>query len=354
MGAIHIKNIEINNYKNFKYFKVDSFKQFNLLFGKNSVGKTNFLESLFLYSGMYNTGKFLSSFTHRDLKFNNDLDIMFYNFDYKTPITINSNNKDFSIYSIESLSSNALDGIYYDVLFDNKRVKIPLLINKDRILEDEFECANFKFIRGKYTIRYTCLKKSIFNIRFMNNVFMTNIEAKGVLLKEFNEIQNIKKDKEIIKILNTIINGVFSIRISNTSTIEIDIGLDRYLPLNSLGEGVLKIFSYIVRALSVKDGVLLIDEIDNGFHHSALRKLWTALFDICFKHNIQIFATTHSYECIDAFREVYNEVREKYNSTDDIQGIRIDADLNEKGKYNPVIYNANRLSSAIEDNFEVR
>ncbi|MBW5381776.1 ATPase, partial [Brachyspira pilosicoli] len=38
MDNIQIPNISISNFKCFKEFKVDSFKRFNLIFGKNSVG----------------------------------------------------------------------------------------------------------------------------------------------------------------------------------------------------------------------------------------------------------------------------------------------------------------------------
>ena len=52
MSDIQIPNISISNFKCFKEFSIDSFKRFNLIFGKNSVGKSNLLEALHLYSNI--------------------------------------------------------------------------------------------------------------------------------------------------------------------------------------------------------------------------------------------------------------------------------------------------------------
>ncbi|MDA1468377.1 AAA family ATPase [Brachyspira hyodysenteriae] len=44
MSDIQIPNISISNFKCFKEFSIDCFKRFNLIFGKNSVGKSNLLK----------------------------------------------------------------------------------------------------------------------------------------------------------------------------------------------------------------------------------------------------------------------------------------------------------------------
>lgn len=49
--------------------------------------------------------------------------------------------------------------------------------------------------------------------------------------------------------------------------------------------------------------MLLIDEIENGLHHSALATIWEGLFLAAKEVGVQIFATTHSLECIQAAHE---------------------------------------------------
>ena len=52
--------------------------------------------------------------------------------------------------------------------------------------------------------------------------------------------------------------------------------------------------------------VVLIDEIENGIHHSALPQVWTGLAEIARQEDLQIFATTHSWECIQAAHQVFS------------------------------------------------
>ncbi|MEI0580814.1 AAA family ATPase [Brachyspira pilosicoli] len=352
MDNIQIPNISISNFKCFKEFKVDSFKRFNLIFGKNSVGKTNFLEALYLYSNMLRSDTVLSSsFLQRDIPLNNNLELIFHNFNYSKPINIKTTNKELNIYPIESLTDNLLDGIYYKIENNGKIIKLPMLINNNRQLDNSFVSINNSFTINDINVRSVILDSSLFNFYFFNDYSISETRVKDNTISLFDKIQNLKIDKMVINYLKPIIPNLESIRISSNKICEADIGLDRYLPINALGAGIYKIFSYIVSASFIRNGVLFIDEIDNGFHHSSLHNLWISLFEVSYRSNVQIFATTHSYECIKSFNDVYNEVKNKYNSDNDIQGIRIEADKEEK--CHPVIYNSEELNNAM-DNWEVR
>lgn len=354
MNDIQIPNISISNFKCFKEFSIDSFKRFNLIFGKNSVGKSNLLEALYLYSNMFRSDTILSSFLQRDIPLNNNLELIFHNFDYTNPINIKTNKRELNIYPIKSLTNSLLDGIYYQVENNNgETIKLPMLINNNRHLDNSFVPINNTFIFDNKKILSSIINAALFNFSFLNNYSSSETRVKNETIGAFNRLQNLKQDKIIIDCLKPIIPSLKSIRISSDKICEADTGLDRYLPLNALGSGVYKIFDYIINALFVPNGVILVDEIDNGFHYSSLRNLWLSLFKACYKNNVQLFATTHSYECIKAFNDVYNEKKDEYNSNDDIQGIRIEADKKEKYKYQAIIYNNEELNNAM-DNWEVR
>lgn len=352
MDNIQIPNISISNFKCFKEFKVDSFKRFNLIFGKNSVGKSNLLEALYLYSNMFRSDAILAIFRQRGIILNNNLELIFHNFDYSKPINIKTTKKELNIYPIKSLADYSLDGIYYEIEnYNRKIIKLPMLTNINRKLDNSFIPINNNFLFDNKKILSSIIDAVLFNFAFINEYNTFEISTKMSTAEAFNKIQNLKMDKIVVDSLKPIIPNIEHIRISLNQIFEADIGLNRYLPLNSLGNGILKIFNYVVKALCVPNGVLLIDEIDNGFHYSSLRNLWISLFEVAYRSNVQIFATTHSYECIKAFNDVYNEVKNKYNSNDDIQGIRIEAD--KEKKYHPVIYNSEELNNAM-DNWEVR
>jgi predicted ATPase len=75
----------------------------------------------------------------------------------------------------------------------------------------------------------------------------------------------------------------------------------RPVPLNSLGDGMLRVLQLALKLFSAKGGFLLVDEFENGLHFSVQEKIWALLFDMAEKLDIQIFATTHSWDCIESF-----------------------------------------------------
>ena len=74
------------------------------------------------------------------------------------------------------------------------------------------------------------------------------------------------------------------------------------VPLKSLGGGVEAVFHLALAAVNVEGGLLLVDEIENGLHFSIQEQLWRFLFALAEQTDVQIFATTHSWDCIQAFQ----------------------------------------------------
>jgi len=115
-----------------------------------------------------------------------------------------------------------------------------------------------------------------------------------------------RRKKQVEKLLREIeprLEAVEVLRIGNQNQqppalIYADLGLSEMIPVTQLGQGfnrLLDIYSEIV----VEDAkVLLIDEIENGLHYSVLPVIWKGLFLAAKEFDVQIFATTHSWECI--------------------------------------------------------
>ena len=82
------------------------------------------------------------------------------------------------------------------------------------------------------------------------------------------------------------------------------------LPITNYGDALQKMMRYILTIVKLENEqtsggkFLLIDEIENGLHHTVQQEFWTMLFQLAVEYNIQIFATTHSSEMIEAFAEV--------------------------------------------------
>jgi predicted ATPase len=81
-------------------------------------------------------------------------------------------------------------------------------------------------------------------------------------------------------------------------------GLDGPVPLQSMGDGMARILQLVLSALRAGDGFLLVDEIENGLHFSVQQRVWDVLFALSERYGLQVFATTHSSDCVRAFSEV--------------------------------------------------
>lgn len=82
------------------------------------------------------------------------------------------------------------------------------------------------------------------------------------------------------------------------------------VPLKSLGDGINRIFQIILALMSAKGGALLIDEFENGLHWSVQEAIWNVVFQLAQSLDVQVFATTHSRDCIKGFESAWSNAPE--------------------------------------------
>ena len=70
------------------------------------------------------------------------------------------------------------------------------------------------------------------------------------------------------------------------------------LPVGSFGDGMRRLLAVSLALVGAEGGCLLIDEIDTGFHWTAMEDVWRLVVEGAARSNVQVFATTHSYDCI--------------------------------------------------------
>ena len=78
-------------------------------------------------------------------------------------------------------------------------------------------------------------------------------------------------------------------------------GEDRPVPLKSLGDGAVRLFCVALALANCRDGFLLIDEVENGIHYSLQQDFWKMVLQSAQENNVQVLATTHSWDCIAGF-----------------------------------------------------
>jgi predicted ATPase len=79
------------------------------------------------------------------------------------------------------------------------------------------------------------------------------------------------------------------------------------VPLRSFGDGMNKVFAIMLYLVNAKDGFLFIDEFENGLHHTIQLDLWRIVFRLSASLNIQVFATSHSWDAVETFQKALAE-----------------------------------------------
>lgn len=87
-------------------------------------------------------------------------------------------------------------------------------------------------------------------------------------------------------------------------------GSDERIPLSSMGDGMLRILQIVLAVFPAQNGMLLIDEFENGLHYSVQEKVWALIFHLAKELDIQVFATTHSWDCIESFTKAASDSSE--------------------------------------------
>jgi AAA15 family ATPase/GTPase len=116
-------------------------------------------------------------------------------------------------------------------------------------------------------------------------------------------------EREVINALRFIAPGVEGLKLVSTPTSNEERDLivnlastDEPLPLHSLGNGMWRILGIALALMNAKDGILLIGEFENGLYYSVQPDLWRFIFRLALSLNAHVFATTHSWDCIEAFQ----------------------------------------------------
>ena len=123
-------------------------------------------------------------------------------------------------------------------------------------------------------------------------------------------------------------------------------GQDRPVPLKSLGDGALRLFGVALALANSRGGFLLVDEVENGIHHSVQRDFWHMVLKTAQENDVQVLATTHSWDCVTGFAQAAIEMEE-------VEGVLVRLDRDGYG-LRAVEYSEEDLKVVVEQGVEVR
>ena len=121
---------------------------------------------------------------------------------------------------------------------------------------------------------------------------------------------------------------------------------DYPVPIRSLGDGAFRSFALALALANSNNGFLLIDEAENGIHHSIQPKFWKMVLQTAQRNNVQVLATTHSWDCVTGFAQAANEL-------DDVTGMLVRIERPPAG-LRAITYDEARLENISKYGIEVR
>jgi hypothetical protein len=118
---------------------------------------------------------------------------------------------------------------------------------------------------------------------------------------DYNRVVLKRKKKRVEGLLKTVeprLETIEALQTGKEPLLYADVGLSEMIPVTQMGQGFNRLLDIYSEIVSAEAKILLIDEIENGIHHSVMPTIWNGLFNAAQEAGIQIFATTHSWECV--------------------------------------------------------
>lgn len=378
MTELQLNSLIIQNFRGFENFQINQLGRVNLIVGKNNIGKTSLLEAIWLYA---NRGSSVTIYDilkdrdeHRVFNLNTDSEqtqqeiLAIKNLFYQR----NDFTDQTQTLQIGNTRENYLQiqARWYQVAMDDHDNLTPKPIKyADLDFSDEpffgVEAVMHRKNESIHRIRrYPSYSQSNNQAwievpchfissdlvdRYRVNTWRNTTLIEGL---EHYVIEGLQIIEPLIEAINVINfeerSGINRTVASNLIPIPVVrmVGETKFIPLRSLGDGLNRMLILILAMVNAKDGFVLIDEIENGLHYSIYPDVWKLIFKLAETLNVQVFATTHSKECLNAFNKT-----NKHQTTQSGRLIRLGR---KKGKIVATEYNQKDMQVILERDIEVR
>lgn len=377
-----IDSIYIDNFRLFKEFVIHRFGRVNLIVGKNNTGKSCLLEAIRLYGTNASPNVLIDLIRERgqDWEMNlqrhseqlipemeNPLRHLFYG--YRFPEIGKDSIEIGSVDNVEDRFKLHLR-VYHYLETEEQRIftriededlKKDAFIDSDIELVLEIEEGN-KVQKFRLNLDPRIHLKAAYYGAFPNGKTRINIqtvptkhlddEMVSALWDNINIHPNLRKEVfsglKLIdeKILEVVLVG----REKGVNPILIYEDTDERIPLKSMGDGMTHLFHIILALVNSRGGIVLIDEFENGLHYSVQSEIWNLVFQLAEKLDVQVFATTHSWDCVSAFQKASRE----HQAEGMLIHLGPSIKSSDNGKIIPTLYDPDELQLAQQADLEVR
>ena len=322
-----LRSLSVTDFRHLKSVWLESLGRITLIAGKNGAGKTALLESLWLFSGPdlpelstrvnalrglplpgpdtvfkdifreLDTEKKINITAHGDWG-SRPRALTIRLRDRQQTSTIRSNNMEGS--DVQRLTQPQDEG-ESEIVFSYKHDNGRTYVSRGWWAAEQLTVAGSVPVTGEGIRQERQIVRKRANSVFMAAVHRDDLQTTAT---RFGQLQLMGNDDQVLRFIRPLeprLNRLVAITIKNTSIIHAYVdGVQRPMPVQLLGEGLNRMLSLALSMNEARGGLLLVDEIENGLHHSVQQEMFSVLSDLAQLFDVQVFATTHSDECIRA------------------------------------------------------
>jgi AAA15 family ATPase/GTPase len=318
MAELLLDSLEIRNFRAFEHLKIEKLGRVNLIVGRNSIGKTALLEALWVYANRGTLNVLLSLLEqHKEFNFAAANEVSLKNAGSQNIISA----LEYLFYNVPKIQTSPIAEI--GAIGDNaKKIVLEFAYKKrfsanNRKQTNNLNIAGLDVKLGNETVAEYSFDNSLQlllstsvntdSIIIPNNFLQTSSLPEEDISELWNKIVVTDLETQVIKTLQLVNPDIERIAVVKDEGMHnIFVGFkksNRRVTLASLGEGLNRVFQIALTLVNSENGLLLVDEIENGLYHGVQVDLWKLIFELAQRLNIQIFATTHSWDCVEAFEE---------------------------------------------------
>ena len=322
-----IDRLEITNFKCLEHLRVEHLAPLTLIGGKNNVGKSALLEACYLFFDRQTPQPLTRNFVWHgvrstELRPESLWAPAFSNYDMSRPSRITAATNGCA----ESLTVTLLHDFRAPpaTLGSGKKVdRVELGQDSPASVALEFSFCHpdhgeqkmFMYVDPKHGLQqYSVGEPEISaTVTYLGSRTAPATEGEGRSFGELDKIGEVGIVEEILRILEPRLRNLALIPLASENLVYGDIGLSEKIPVVFMGDGVSRLLSIVLAMSRAKSGIALIDEFDNGLHHSVRSKVWHATALAAKRFKCQVLASTHSYEFLNHVLEGHpQELRQDF------------------------------------------
>lgn len=313
---VKLNSFNVVRYRGIDGLSLSNMSKVNLITGENGVGKTALIEAMWLFTGRYNPTLLWNTNVQRTQSGSANPLSRLTDGDLELRGVENGKTHDLR-FSFVGIDGRALNGRTSSTIQDDlKRLPPPVGLIKTFL--------DGKRVQGGLENIYATRSGSVLydaspdmlngrrgcvidSIRFQN-------ETSEEYLNQYSELVREGRKKDLVRAINLVVPNIEEVEIltdeDGESYLSATISGGQSRPLHDLGGGAVRLARLLIGFSASQGAILLSDELENGIHYSAQRKIWDSVRQWREKFDVQFVATTHSAEFIDAAIDAFAECRE--------------------------------------------